>query len=88
MSLSDYDISLLIYGSEHYVDALNISVAKDSRIVFRGLATNEEVVESEQKSTLLVNPRPSVKDFTKYSFPSKNMEYMVSCIPLLTTHLP
>lgn len=39
------------------------------------------------KSTLLVNPRPITEAFTFYSFPSKNMEYMVSGRPLQTTAL-
>ena len=37
---------------------------------------------------LLVNPRPTNEEYTKYSFPSKNMEYMASGTPVLTTHLP
>ena len=32
--------------------------------------------------------RFSTEEFTKYSFPSKNMEYMASGTPLLTTKLP
>jgi glycosyltransferase involved in cell wall biosynthesis len=37
---------------------------------------------------LLINPRPTTEEFTKYSFPSKNMEYMASGTPVLTTRLP
>ena len=40
------------------------------------------------KVTLLINPRPTNEEYTKYSFPSKNMEYMVSGTPILTTKLP
>lgn len=40
------------------------------------------------KAALLVNPRPIKPEYTKYSFPSKNMEYMVSGTPLMTTKLP
>ena len=32
-------------------------------------------------------PRPSGEAFTAYSFPSKNLEYMVSGTPVLTTKL-
>lgn len=39
-------------------------------------------------ATLLVNSRFTIEEFTKYSFPSKNMEYMASGTPLLTTKLP
>ena len=40
------------------------------------------------EAALLVNPRPTNEEYTKYSFPSKNMEYMVSGTPVLTTDLP
>ena len=35
-----------------------------------------------------MNPRPTTEEYTKYSFPSKNMEYMVSGTAVLTTALP
>lgn len=35
-----------------------------------------------------MNPRPSNEEFTKYSFPSKTVEYMASATPVLTTKLP
>ena len=53
-----------------------------------GGAPNSEIVKAELKATLLVNPRPTNEDYTKYSFPSKNMEYMASGTPVLTTKLP
>ncbi len=53
-----------------------------------GRVDNKEVVEKERQATLLVNPRPVNEEFTLYSFPSKNMEYMVSGTPVLTTRLP
>ena len=49
---------------------------------------NEEVVSAELEASLLINPRPTHEEFTKYSFPSKNMEYMASGTPVLTTKLP
>ena len=79
---------LVLYGSGPYVDELKEICSKDPRIEYRGLAPNEEVVEGEKKATILVNPRPTNEEFTQYSFPSKNMEYMASGRPLLTTKLP
>jgi glycosyltransferase involved in cell wall biosynthesis len=49
---------------------------------------NEYVLKEQLKAILLINPRPIGEDFTKYSFPSKNMEYMASGTPVLTTLLP
>lgn len=85
-SLPLKDIQLVLYGKGPIVDELNSET--DSRIVYRGLAPNEVIVEAEQRATLLVNPRPTNEAFTQYSFPSKNMEYMLSGTPLLTTRLP
>lgn len=84
-----YDnISLVLYGHGSYVENI-VQVSKiDKRIQYRGIAHNTEVVKAELEATLLVNPRFSNEDFAKYSFPSKNMEYMVSGTPLLTTKLP
>ena len=62
--------------------------AEHPNLEYRGVAPNEEIVAEELKATLLVNPRPTTEEFTIYSFPSKNMEYMASGTPLLTTKLP
>lgn len=82
------DIKLVLYGSGPYVDELLQVVKDDVRLEYRGLAPNEEVMREQLKATLLVNPRPTSEEFTQYSFPSKNMEYMSSGTPLLTTKLP
>lgn len=82
------NVELHIYGSGSYVNDLLIETANDSRIKYWGVRSNEEIVEAEYRATLLVNPRFSTEEFTKYSFPSKNMEYMVSGTPVLTTKLP
>lgn len=88
MQLPYTDIQLSLYGSGPMDSYIKECAIKDKRVVFYGVRPNEEIVAAEQQSTLLVNPRPTHKEFTKYSFPSKNMEYMVSGTPLLTTALP
>jgi len=60
----------------------------DPRIRYLGVIPNDEVVALQRTVTLLVNPRPSDEEFTKYSFPSKTIEYMASGTPVLTTPLP
>ena len=80
------DVKLLLFGSGPMVSALNRN--KNNKIVYCGIVPNSEVTMMEKKVDLLVNPRPTHEDFTKYSFPSKNMEYMLSGTPLLTTKLP
>lgn len=88
MKLPMNDARLVVYGNGPYVEKLKELAKVDSRIEYKGIRPNEEVVADEIMATLLVNPRPTTEEFTKYSFPSKNMEYMASGTPLLTTKLP
>lgn len=82
------DARLVYYGSGPYVGEYKKLCAAHPNLEYRGVAPNEEIVAEEMKATLLVNPRPTTEEFTSYSFPSKNMEYMASGTPLLTTKLP
>ena len=88
MKLPMNDARLVVYGNGPYVEKLKELAKVDSRIEYKGIRPNEDVVADEITATLLVNPRPTTEEFTKYSFPSKNMEYMASGTPLLTTKLP
>ena len=56
--------------------------------MYHGTVLSSKIIEIQKYASLLVNPRPIVDEYTKYSFPSKNMEYMVSGTPVLTTDLP
>lgn len=82
------DARLVYYGSGPYVEEFRKLCVEHPNLEYRGVAPNEEIVAEELKATLLVNPRPTTEEFTIYSFPSKNMEYMASGTPLLTTKLP
>lgn len=88
MAYQDPQARLWIYGSGDYQNAIQEAAQMDRRIRFMGARPNDEVLRKEMQVTLLVNPRPTDREFTQYSFPSKNMEYMVSGTPLLTTKLP
>lgn len=88
MQTSFTDVTFSIYGMGKMEQQIREYEKKDSRIHYYGAVPNSKVVEEELKATLLINPRPTHEAFTKYSFPSKNMEYMVSGTPVLTTKLP
>ena len=79
---------LHIYGSGDYTEKLKKQAEGNKAVRYFGVAPNCDIVEAELAATLLVNPRPTNEDYTKYSFPSKNMEYMASGTPVLTTKLP
>lgn len=62
-------------------------VAKDPRIKYFGRLGNDKVLKLEEQAKLLVNFRsPDVK-LTKYSFPSKILEYIASGSLVLSTRL-
>lgn len=88
MKLKDPSIRLHLYGHGPMVKTISHYTDFDNRIKYFGIVPNEVVVKDEIKATLLVNPRPSSEEYTKYSFPSKNMEYMVSGTAVLTSNLP
>ena len=79
---------LHIYGDGDYRAELEDICTQNESVRYCGVCPNERIVREEQRAALLVNPRPTAPEYTKYSFPSKNMEYMVSGTPVLTTDLP
>ena len=82
------DVELWIYGDGEAKNYVSTEAEENSNIIYKGLVSNREVVMAQMQATLLVNPRPTKQQFTRYSFPSKNIEYMASETPMLTTILP
>lgn len=82
------DIELDIFGSgEAEYEIAEIS-KKDNRISWGGLIPRNKLLEYERQASLLINPRPVEDEYVKYSFPSKNIEYMASGTPVLLTNIP
>ena len=82
------DSELHLYGAGNYVSTIEERANQDPRIRYFGCRENAYVVREQMKATLLINPRYSHKEYTKYSFPGKNLEYAASGTPTLTTPLP
>ncbi len=61
---------------------------KYPNIHYLGLLTREEALKKQREASLLVNPRTPEGEFTRYSFPSKTMEYLASGVPTLLYKLP
>ncbi|MEZ9864352.1 glycosyltransferase [Vibrio breoganii] len=78
---------LHIYGDGDYGKQLEAIAKEHKNVKYFGTKPNKEVVKAQLKATLLVNPRYTNEEYTKYSFPSKNMEYMASGTATLTTKL-
>lgn len=82
------DSELHIYGNGTYAEKLQDIIKQNEEIKYFGTKINSFIVEEQMKATLLINPRLTNYEYTSYSFPSKNMEYMASGTPVLTTLLP
>lgn len=85
--LEQDNLRLVICGSGEAEEIIRKACLRDKRIIFRGLLKREEVLQLQKSSTLLVNPRPNNDEYTRYSFPSKIMEYMSSGTPVIAYKL-
>ncbi len=78
---------LHIYGDGAYVDELKRISEVHKNVKYMGCVLNTDLPEIESRATLLVNPRFTNEEYTKFSFPSKTLEYMSSGTPVLSTRL-
>lgn len=74
---------LVICGSGFCSSYIKQCVQKDSRIDYKGVISREELLLLQRNATLLVNPRKPTEDITRFSFPSKTIEYLSSGTPML-----
>lgn len=87
-SISDDDYRLWLCGPTNDENLLNMYLKNDDRITYYGLLPKSDIRKMQRKATLLVNPRHSHETFTKYSFPSKTMEYLASGTATVMCKLP
>ena len=82
-AISDPTYRLWICGDGDMKDEIIERSKIDERISYFGYLPQREIQELRRKATILVNPRQNVGEYTKYSFPSKTMEYMLSGKPVV-----
>jgi len=87
LKLSNKDYRLVICGAGETDEYIIQKSKEDCRIIFKGLIKRDEVFKLQKSATILVNPRPNNEEYTKYSFPSKILEYMSSGTPVLSFRL-
>ena len=81
--IPDSNFQLIICGIGEAEAIIKRKSIEDSRILFLGQLKRPEVLEVMANCDIIVNPRENVGEFTKYSFPSKNMEALSSGIPFV-----
>ena len=84
----DPDAELWICGSGDSKGAIENAAKQDPRIKFWGLVDSQTALKLQCQATVLVNPRTSEGEYTKYSFPSKTMEYLLSGKSTIINRLP
>ena len=82
-SIDSPDYELWVCGDGEAKETIIEMAKEDSRIKFYGFVPKMKALELQQQATVLINPRKNDMEYTKYSFPSKTIEYMVSGIPVV-----
>lgn len=86
MTGADYE--LILCGDGELRNVIEDMSKENNRIRFLGNIPHSEVQALQKSAGLLVNPRPSIEEFSKYSFPSKTLEYFASGTPTMMFRLP
>ena len=74
---------LVICGSGPLSSMISQLSSSDQRIEYLGNVQHRDVLILQRQADLLVNPRKPTVSLTRYSFPSKTIEYMASGTPMI-----
>ena len=85
--LEGEDYRLVLCGKGDCEAYARAAQAEDPRIMFLGQVSPEVAIEWQSRASVLVNPRSVVEEYTRYSFPSKNIEYLLSGKPVVGYYL-
>lgn len=88
LKTKEKDWKLELVGDGPLLPTLKQMAVDHPDLVIRGLLPNSEVLRRQKQASILANPRRGEQAFTKYSFPSKTIEYMASGTPMVGYRLP
>ena len=74
-------------GKGVHLESVLRAQERDGRITYLGYVANDVALRRQQESDVLVCPRLPDGHTTKYSFPSKVMEYLATGNPVVCTDL-
>ena len=77
------NIKLIICGHGEMAEQLKKISLENDKIIYKGLVSPEESAEIQKKAFALINPRMNDEEYTKYSFPSKILEYISNGKPII-----
>ncbi|MBQ3053602.1 MAG: glycosyltransferase [Clostridia bacterium] len=88
ISLLDDKYELWFTGSGNAVPLIQEKASKDSRIKYYGYFPSRlDLLRKQKEATMLISPRSTQEVASKYCFPSKIFEYMVSGNPVISTRI-
>lgn len=79
------DVKFLIIGTGDQVS--KISGGQIPNVNYLGFLPPNRLAQQLLSASVLINPRPSVPEFSRSSFPSKLLEYLSTGLPVLTTRI-
>ena len=79
----DKNYELWICGSGGLVERITKLSKECPGIKYYGYVGGSMIRQLQAEASVLVNPRQNTEEFTKYSFPSKTMEYLASGRPVV-----
>lgn len=77
------DIQLHLCGQGTLLKYVISQCESDSRIKYIGSVSHERAMLLQKQATILINPRKPNNGITRFSFPSKTMEYLASGTPMI-----
>lgn len=88
MKIDNRELELWITGGGNAQKYIEKCAEKDSRIKYYGfLPSRDDVIKKQKSADLLINMRLPSEEASKYCFPSKLLEYMVTGVPVLSFKL-
>ncbi|MDD6207959.1 MAG: glycosyltransferase [Clostridiales bacterium] len=85
--ITDPNVNLILCGDGDSSSKIRKAAQKDHRIQYMGQVSRQQALEIQSGAAILVNPRSNNEEYTKYSFPSKNLEFMLHRKPVLVFKL-
>lgn len=81
--IEDSTINLWICGAGEAEREVKELANSDIRVKYFGQVNRKYATQLQREADILINPRSDNDEYTKFSFPSKIMEYMISGTPTL-----
>lgn len=87
LKITDIPVRIKFFGRGDQELRIRALANKDTRVQYGGFVDDAVLIPELQAADLLINPRPTSRDFSVMSFPSKLIEYLAMNRPVLTTRI-